>query len=336
MATSFFLKPLNNFQRFFSQKNVSNKGINQPDLRDFLRTSNYQQLDKPAYMKSPPPMGKKYFQLKNQLKKLNLSTVCQETKCPNIGECWGDNTSTTATIMIMGDLCTRACRFCSIKTARIPKPLDLDEPLKTALAIKEWSVDYIVITSVDRDDLPDFGASHFAETIKEIKLHKPTIKLEVLIPDFNGDLDFLAKIVDAKPDVIAHNIETVKSLQSQVRDRRASFASSIKILKNIKIFSPKTVSKTSIMLGLGESMEEVKSCMSTLVENDVDCLTLGQYIQPTVNNLKVKNYIKESEFKMLKDYGEKLGFKYVASGPLIRSSYRAGEFFIKNIIESRQ
>ena len=239
--------------------------------------------------------------------------------------------------MLLGDECTRGCRFCSVKTSRKPAAPDPNEPEHTATAICSWEIDYVVLTSVDRDDLPDQGSSHIAETIRSIKRQKPSLLVECLTPDFRGDQSCVETIVKSNLDVYAHNVETVRELQSQVRDRRANFEQSLSVLIHAKQVNPNLITKTSIMLGLGETNEQVRETMRQIrTRAQVDCLTLGQYMQPTRRHLKVKEYVRPEVFEELKAYGESIGFSYVASGPLVRSSYRAGEYFIKNILKNRQ
>jgi lipoic acid synthetase len=273
--------------------------------------------------------------VKKSLRNLNLNTVCEEARCPNIGECWGggEDETSTATIMVLGDTCTRGCRFCSIKTSRAPPAPDPLEPFNTAKAIAEWGVDYIVITSVDRDDLPDGGSDHIAETVKEIKRLKPSMLVECLTPDFRGDLTCVESVVSSGLDVYAHNVETVKELQWLARDPRANYKQSLSVLEHAKTFKPSLVTKTSIMLGMGETDDQVLRVMEDLRSIGVECLTLGQYMQPTKRHLKVKEYVTPEKFKHWQEVGDKLGFLYTASGPLVRSSYKAGEFFIKNIVK---
>ena len=242
--------------------------------------------------------------------------------------------------MLMGDTCTRGCRFCSIKTSRKPPPLDPDEPTNTARQINEWGIDYIVLTSVDRDDLEDGGAGHFAQTVEAIKKLNENILVECLTPDFAGNLDHVAVLALSGLDVYAHNIETVEKFQRYIRDYRANYAQSLYVLECVKKlnrqFDRNIYTKTSIMLGFGETDDDVKRTMEDLRKVDVDFLTLGQYIQPTKRNLKVNEYVTPDKFNYWKEYGDKLGFIYTASGPLVRSSYRAGEFFIKNVIRKNR
>jgi len=326
-----------------------------PDLGDFIggvvprnkeewdEYSGKLKLDKgekrlrlPPWLKTEIPMGKNFSKLKKDLRGLKLATVCEEARCPNIGECWGGEKGTaTATIMLMGDTCTRGCRFCSVKTARAPPPLDPAEPVNTAHAVAEWGLDYVVLTSVDRDDLPDAGAAHIAETIRELKIAKPELTVECLTPDFAGDLACVELVATSGLDVFAHNIETIERLTPFVRDPRAKYRQTLSVLKHAKESKPNLVTKSSIMVGLGESDQEVEQTMKDLREVGVDCLTLGQYMQPTKRHLKVQEYVTPAKFAHWEKVGKELGFLYTASGPLVRSSYKAGEFFIKNIVEAR-
>ncbi|XP_014256515.1 lipoyl synthase, mitochondrial [Cimex lectularius] len=291
----------------------------------------------PPWLKKEIPMGVNFSRIKEQLRGLNLHTVCEEARCPNIGECWGggEHGTATATIMVLGDTCTRGCRFCSVKTAKNPPLPDPKEPENTASAISSWGLDYIVITSVDRDDLPDGGANHFAETVRQIKKKNSKIMVECLVPDFRGDQNCVKIIVDSGLDVFAHNIETVESLTPFVRDPRAKYRQTLSVLNSAKEFKPDLITKSSIMLGLGETDEEVQRTMKDLRAAGVDCVTLGQYMQPTKRHLKVVEYVTPEKFKKWENEGSKLGFLYTASGPLVRSSYKAGEFFIANIIKAR-
>ncbi|RID73116.1 hypothetical protein BRARA_B00286 [Brassica rapa] len=292
-------------------------------------------VKKPEWLRQKAPQGERFQEVKESLTRLKLNTVCEEAQCPNIGECWngGGDGIATATIMVLGDTCTRGCRFCAVKTSRNPAPPDPMEPENTAKAITSWGVDYIVITSVDRDDLPDGGSGHFAQTVKAMKRLKPDIMIECLTSDFRGDLEAVDSLVHSGLDVFAHNIETVKRLQRLVRDPRAGYEQSMSVLKHAKISKPGMITKTSIMLGLGETEEELKEAMADLRAIDVDILTLGQYLQPTPLHLTVKEYVTPEKFDFWKTYGESIGFRYVASGPLVRSSYRAGELFVKTMVK---
>ncbi|CAI9731860.1 lipoyl synthase, mitochondrial [Octopus vulgaris] len=314
-----------------------------PDLADFILDDEPQKnihrkkgerLRLPEWVKTEIPIGKSYSEIKASLRNNKLHTVCEEAKCPNIGECWsGEKGTATATIMILGELCTRGCRFCSVKTSRAPPPPDPDEPVNTAKIIASWLVDYIVITSVDRDDIADGGAAHFAETVRQVKAHKPTILVECLTSDFRGDLESVEKVANSGLNVYAHNVETVKDFQWLVRDPRANYDQSMKVLEHAKKTKPKLITKTSLMLGFGESDDQILKTMEDLRKINVDCLTLGQYMQPTKRHIKVKEYVHPDKFQYWKEVGDKLGFAYTASGPLVRSSYKAGEFYLKNLVK---
>jgi len=284
---------------------------------------------KPEWIKVRPAASEGYFYLKERTKELGLSTVCQEARCPNIGECWSQK---TLTIMIMGDTCTRFCKFCNVKTGKGTGWLDENEPAHTASLLKPLDLHYVVITSVDRDDLPDNGAAHFAKTISITKQECPNTTLEVLIGDLQGSFDNLKTIVDSRPDVISHNLETVKRLTPKVRDRRATYIQSLTQLKRVKELNPAIFTKSALMLGLGEEKVEVIEAMRDMREHGIDFLSIGQYLRPSENHLPVIRYAEPKEFDELKLIGEDMGFLMVASGPLVRSSYKAGEFFIKEYI----
>jgi len=275
------------------------------------------------------PSGETYSRIRSIIRKHRLHTVCDEALCPNISECWG---SGTATIMLLGDTCTRACRFCAVKTGNPRGYVDWDEPRRVAEAVKELNLDYVVLTSVTRDDLEDGGASIYAETVRLIKEACPDIIVEVLIPDFNNDLNALKMVVESGVDVVAHNIETVERLTPKVRDPRAGYWKSLKTLKIVKDLSSKIYTKSSIMLGLGERDDEVVKAMRDLRSVGADILTIGQYLQPTRHHLPVVEYVTPEKFRWFKEIGERLGFLYVASAPLVRSSYKAGEYFIKHVL----
>jgi len=285
---------------------------------------------KPRWLTVAPAGGDNYLRLKDLFRNLNLHTVCEEAHCPNVHECWGGG---TATLMLMGDVCSRACRFCMVTPGRPGGALDLLEPENVAFALSQMGLNYVVITSVDRDDLPDGGASHFARTIGLIKERTPDLLVEVLIPDFQNDLGSLRTIVEANPDVVAHNIETTLSLTPTVRDPRAGYWQSLSVLRNIKKISKRMRTKSSIMVGLGETEDEVNQTMAHLRLADVDFLTIGQYLRPSHRHLRVAEYVRPEQFERYRVLGERLGFRYIAAGPLVRSSYRAGEFFIKSAIE---
>lgn len=285
---------------------------------------------KPEWLKIRPPSGQNYTHIKATLRTYGLHTVCEEAHCPNVHECWGGG---TATLMLMGDVCTRGCRFCAVTSGQPNGYLDPLEPWKVAQVLSEWGLDYIVLTSVARDDLPDGGAAHFGRTIKAIKEKTPSMLVEVLIPDFQGNTESLQKVVDARPDVIDHNIETIERLTPKVRDRRANYRQSLGVLESVKQLNSTIFTKSSIMLGLGETDEEIYHAMDDLRSVDVDILTLGQYLRPSQRHLEVIEYIHPDKFKEWQRIGEEKGFRYVASGPLVRSSYRAGEFFVKSLMK---
>ena len=288
---------------------------------------------KPAWLKSRPPSGKRFTEIKQTLRDRNLHTVCEEANCPNLGDCWsGRNGPGTATFMLMGERCSRGCNFCDVKTGGMD-PLDRDEPKNVAEAVVEIGLEYVVLTSVDRDDLADGGAGHFAETIREIKRRDPSILVETLIPDFQGDLDAVDEIIDAGPDVIAHNVETVERLQWPVRDRRAGYEQSLSVLERVAETSD-IYTKTSLMLGVGEYDHEVYQTLSDLREFGVDIVTFGQYLQPSRSHLEVFEYVHPDTFDVWKAVSEEeFDFLYCASGPMVRSSFKAGEFFVEALLQ---
>ncbi len=293
-------------------------------------------LQKPKFRKSKPPWlkvrfpaGETYNWIRDKSRNLKLSTVCEEAQCPNIGECWN---SGTATFMLMGDTCTRGCRFCSVNTSRIPPALDASEPIKLAETIEKMKLSYVVLTTVDRDELQDQGASHIARCIRSVQRRNPELLIEILMPDFRGETDLLQQVIDAQPAVLAHNLETVRRLTSRVRDPRAGYEQSLQVLKNLKTQGVGAYTKSSLMLGLGEEQEEILQAMEDLRQVGVNFLTLGQYLQPTRKHLKVEQYLPPETFEELAEEGRRMGFDYVASGPLVRSSYRAAEFFIERKI----
>lgn len=290
-------------------------------------------LPKPDWLKVRAPSGENYTRIKSMLGDLKLATVCQEAKCPNMGECWSGG---TATFMLMGEVCTRGCRFCHIKTGNPKGVLDPLEPEKVGYSISQMNLNYVVITSVDRDDLPDQGSGHFARTVRTIKKLDPQLIVEILTPDFRGQTDLITQLVDSGPDVFAHNVETVERLQKKVRDPRANYQQSLGVLETVKKHDPTRYTKTSLMLGLTETDEEVLQTLKDLRSIGCDVVTFGQYLQPTQRHLKVESYITPEKFKEWQSVAESMGFLYVASGPLVRSSYRAGEFFMKGVIEKRR
>jgi lipoic acid synthetase len=292
----------------------------------------------PPWLKTPIPDSSSYKKIKNDLRGLNLHTVCEEARCPNISDCWGGSSKSTATatIMLMGDTCTRGCRFCSVKTSKAPPPLDPHEPEHTAEALSRWGLGYVVLTSVDRDDLSDGGANHAAETVRKIKQKAPSILVEYLTGDFAGDLEMVKLVATSGLDVYAHNVETVEALTPQVRDRRATFRQSLSVLKAAKAAKPGLITKTSIMLGLGESEQQLWDALRELRAIDVDVVTFGQYMRPTKRHMAVHEYVTPEVFEIWRQRALDLGFLYVASGPLVRSSYKAGEAFIENVLKKRK
>jgi lipoic acid synthetase len=275
---------------------------------------------RPSWLKVRLPHGDGYFRLKSLMRECKLNTVCEGAHCPNIGECWGAG---TATFMILGDVCTRSCKFCAIKTG-LPREYDTDEPRRVADAIRKLGLRYAVITSVDRDDLEDGGSFIFAETIRQIRAACLGARIEVLIPDFRGNFDALRSVVDARPDVLAHNVETVPRLYLSAR-AGSQYQRSLDLLKKAKSFEIPMTTKSGLMLGLGEQRDEILDVLKDLREVKVDILTLGQYLQPTRAHLPVERYYPPEEFKEYRRYAGSLGFRFVASGPLVRSSYHAEE-----------
>ncbi|HXG50383.1 MAG TPA: lipoyl synthase [candidate division Zixibacteria bacterium] len=272
----------------------------------------------PDWIKVRPPGNPNYLRLKRTLRAKNLHTVCEEARCPNIGECWGHN---TATFLILGDTCTRGCRFCAIGKG-VPSALDPEEPRNVARVVRELGLEHVVVTSVDRDDLPDGGARHFAETVFWIKALNPGVRVEVLIPDFKGDLRSLRTVLDAGVHVLNHNIETVPRLYGRVRPGH-SYERSLGLLARAKEMRADVLTKSGLMLGVGEVRDEVLQTLADLRAHGVDIVTLGQYLQPSPKQLKVERYLAPSEFEELKADAGRLGFRHVESGPLVRSSYHA-------------
>ncbi len=278
---------------------------------------------RPEYVKVPLPSGENYTKIKQTLRDRTLFTVCEEARCPNVAECWGNG---TATFMILGSNCTRGCRFCAV-THGNPLPIDPDEPEKVLQSVKVMGLDYVVITSVDRDDLPDQGSTHFASVIRKIK--GSGVLVEVLIPDFRGEKNLVDRIIAEKPAVLAHNVETVRRLTPTVRDGRAGYDQSLDLLRYVKEKNPGQITKSSIMLGLGEKDEEVIETMRDLRNAGVDIITIGQYLRPSRKQMEVVEYCSSERFASFEKTGFKMGFSFVASGPLVRTSYRAAEAWAK-------
>lgn len=282
---------------------------------------------KPPWLRVSVGGGERYRSVKETVTKHRLATVCEESHCPNIGECWNHG---TATIMLMGATCTRACRFCAVDTGNPKGWLDLDEPANAAESVRLMNLNYVVLTSVDRDDLSDGGAGHYAACIRAIRDLNPTTAVEALTPDFNGSTDAVAKVVNAGLQVFAQNVETVERLTYVVRDPRAGYQQTLNVLTAAKDSRPDVLTKSSLMLGIGETVDEIKATLKDLRDHQVDIVTLGQYMRPTKNHLPVDRWVTPEEFEALRNFGLNLGFVEVASGPLVRSSYRADRVFEKN------
>ena len=282
---------------------------------------------KPKWLRAKMPTGKGYSTVHKIVKEHRLSTVCEESMCPNVGECWNAG---TGTIMVMGSVCTRACRFCAVDTGNPKGWLDAEEPANTGRAVKLMGLEYVVITSVDRDDLADGGAAHYAACVREIKRQNPRTAVEALTPDFNGIMEHVEIVVESGLEVFAQNVETVKRLTRPVRDPRAGYEQTIRVLQHAKRHRADVLTKTSLMLGLGECDKEIMQTMDDLREANVDILTLGQYLRPTPNHLAVQRYVTPEEFDLYRQEGLDRGFLEVVAGPLIRSSYRAEQVLQKN------
>ncbi len=298
-----------------------------------MDTVKKKRLPLPKWLKVPAPVGRGYKDIYKLVKDLGVATVCQEAQCPNIGECWEGG---TATFMLMGDTCTRGCRFCAVKTGNPKGEIDELEPEKLGRSIAQLNLDYIVLTSVDRDDLLDLGSGHFAKTVMAVKKFSPHILIEALTPDFSGIREHVQTVLESGLDVFAHNVETVESLQSEVRDPRANYRQSLRVLEMAKEMKPEVYTKTSLMVGLGEKQGEIVETLKDLRSVGCDMLTFGQYLQPSGKSLQVREFITPERFKELQKEAENMGFLYVVSGPLVRSSYRAGEYFRKGVIEKQR
>lgn len=306
------------------QKYTTRQGV--VAIKDGVKsgTSSFERLPKPKWLRIVNLTTTAYNQVKEQVVKHRLATVCEEAKCPNITECWSHG---TATIMLMGAVCTRACRFCAVDTGNPHGWLDAQEPENTANTVALMNLDYVVLTSVNRDDLADGGAKHYADTVRAIKARCPQTKVEALTPDFQGVEKDVAALLDSGVDVFAQNVETVERLTHPVRDNRAGYWQTLNVLAFAKQYRPNVLTKTSLMLGLGETNEEIIKTMDELRAQNVDILTLGQYLQPTRNHLPIARYVTPETFVELREIGLQMGFFEVASGPLVRSSYRADRVF---------
>lgn len=288
---------------------------------------------KPSWLKIRPPAGESYQRIKGLRQDLALATVCEEARCPNQAECWGGG---TATFMLLGDTCTRGCRFCNVKTGNPRLAIDHDEPEKIAHSIEAMRLSYVVLTMVDRDDLPDGGAGHVARTIRILKERKSDLMVEILTGDFRNDDSAIRTVVESPCEVFAHNIETTRSLTSKVRDGKCGYDQSLDVLRKAKAMRPDVVTKSSIMLGLGESDAEVEETLADLLAAGVQIVTLGQYLRPAPRFLEVEEYVTPEKFAHWQTRAEEMGFAFCASGPLVRSSYRAGELFLERYIGAQR
>ena len=302
------------------EKFVNDRGI--AAIKDGIKrsTADAERLAKPDWLRMRIKSSPKFESVRGIVHEHRLATVCEEAKCPNMSECWSAG---TATIMLMGDVCTRACRFCSVNTGNPKGWLDPEEAANTARAVQLMGLKYVVLTSVNRDDLPDGGAGHYAEVVRAVKALNPDTAVEALTPDFLGDLAAVEVLVDSGIEVFAQNVETVERLTHPVRDPRAGYAQTLEVLAHGKAHRPEVITKTSLMLGLGESEDELKRCMDDCRHHNVDVLTLGQYLQPTRNHFPIARYVTPEEFETYRQWGLERGFREVVSGTFVRSSYRA-------------
>jgi lipoic acid synthetase len=284
---------------------------------------------KPPWLKVRAPGGDRYNALKDTFRSLDLHTVCEEARCPNVGECWSEG---TATVMLLGDTCTRGCRFCAVTTGQPRGAVDVREPEHVARALSRMPLQYVVMTMVDRDDLLDGGADHVAKTVRRLKELRPDMLVETLVGDFGGHRDHVHATVDAGPDVWAHNIEVVRRLQRTIRDVRCSYEQSTQVLRWAKERAPSTLTKSSIMVGIGETDDEVLETMRDLRDAGVDVVTVGQYLRPTPKHAPVDRYVHPEQFDVFALQGKAMGFAFVASGPLVRSSYKAAEVFVRSVL----
>jgi len=284
---------------------------------------------KPAWLKVRAPGGESYAHLKETFRALDLHTVCEEARCPNVGECWSEG---TATVMLLGDTCTRGCRFCAVTTGNPRGAVDGREPEHTARALSQLGLQYVVLTMVDRDDLLDGGAAHVAKTVSRLKELRPDMLVETLLGDFQGHLDYVDTTVDAKPDVWAHNVEVVRRLQRTIRDVRCSYDQSMRVLRRVKERDPSRITKSSIMVGIGERDEEVSETMHDLREAGVDIVTIGQYLRPSPKHAAVDRFVHPDQFEAWAAEARAMGFLYAACGPLVRSSYKAAEAFVRGVL----
>ncbi|GAB5450157.1 MAG: lipoyl synthase [Halioglobus sp.] len=309
------------------EKFVNERGITA--IKDGIKSSpaSGPRVGKPDWLRIRLRGGANYEKVRGIVHEHSLATVCEEAKCPNIGECWS---SGTATIMLMGDVCTRACRFCAVNTGNPKGWLDTLEPDNTARSVQLMNLKYVVLTSVNRDDLPDGGAQHYADCVRRVKAVNPDTAVEALTPDFLGVLSDVETVVDSGIEVFAQNVETVERLTHPVRDPRAGYAQTLAVLAHAKRHRPDVLTKTSLMMGLGESEDEIRQCMDELRAANVDILTLGQYLQPTANHHPIARYVTPDEFDLYREWGLQRGFLEVVSGVFVRSSYRAEQVLAKN------
>ena len=311
-----------------TQKIINRDGIKA--LKNGQKKNNYSHIPnskKPSWLKIKAEFNPNFYKIKNEVSEKKLNTVCEEAHCPNISECWSAG---TATFMLMGSVCTRACKFCSVDTGNPKGWLDMDEPINTAKAVQSMKLKYVVLTSVNRDDLPDGGAKHFADTVELIKKLNPGTAVEALTPDFKGLFSSIETLVNCGLEVFAQNIETVERLTHPVRDIRAGYQQTLDVLAESKKINSKVLTKTSLILGLGETDEEIEQTMDDLLENKVDILTLGQYLRPTLNHLPIERWVTPEDFERYREIGLSKGFLEVVSGPMVRSSYRAERALEKN------
>ena len=311
-----------------TQKIINRDGIKA--LKNGQKKNNYSHIPnskKPSWLKIKAEFNPNFYKIKNEVSEKKLNTVCEEAHCPNISECWSAG---TATFMLMGSVCTRACKFCSVDTGNPKGWLDMDEPINTAKAVQSMKLKYVVLTSVNRDDLPDGGAQHFADTVELIKKLNPGTAVEALTPDFKGLFSSIETLVNCGLEVFAQNIETVERLTHPVRDIRAGYQQTLDVLAESKRINSKVLTKTSLILGLGETDEEIEQTMDDLIQNRVDILTLGQYLRPTLNHLPIERWVTPEDFERYREIGLSKGFLEVVSGPMVRSSYRAERALEKN------
>ena len=311
-----------------TQKIINRDGIKA--LKNGQKKNNYSHIPnskKPSWLKIKAEFNPNFYKIKNEVSEKKLNTVCEEAHCPNISECWSAG---TATFMLMGSVCTRACKFCSVDTGNPKGWLDMDEPINTAKAVQSMKLKYVVLTSVNRDDLPDGGAKHFADTVELIKKLNPGTAVEALTPDFKGLFSSIETLVNCGLEVFAQNIETVERLTHPVRDIRAGYQQTLDVLAESKRINSKVLTKTSLILGLGETDEEIEQAMDDLIQHRVDILTLGQYLRPTLNHLPIERWVTPEDFERYREIGLSKGFLEVVSGPMVRSSYRAERALEKN------